>query len=183
MATDTVERRSPLGALAGDMQCACSGARFSCREDPFRVLTEIRCAPAWVHLAAGVVGGDPPSTGTLFTREGSFVIGLGPQWWMSDAPEGSMPLRGTAQVSAVEVSAQRTTLLLGGTAVRDVLAHGCSIDLHPLHFQPGSAVQTLLAKARVILARTGSDEYRLWVQASFARYVAVWLMDASVEYR
>jgi len=41
----------------------------------------------------------------------------------------------------------------------------------------------LLAKAAVIVARSGLDQYRVWVRASFARYLAMWLMDASVEYR
>ena len=113
----------------------------------------------------------------------SCVIGLGPHWWMLDAPDGAASLKNSAGVAAVDVSAQRTPLILEGSAVRDVLAHGTALDLHPDHFREGAAAQTLLAKAAVILARSGPDQYRVWVRASFARYPAAWLMDASVEYR
>ena len=41
----------------------------------------------------------------------------------------------------------------------------------------------MLAKAGVILARTGADENRVWVRGSFARYMAEWTLDVSVEDR
>ncbi|PBC49169.1 sarcosine oxidase subunit gamma, partial [Rhodococcus sp. ACS1] len=67
---------------------------------------------------------------------------------------------------------------------RDILAKGCSIDLHPTVFRPGTAVQTMLGLAGVILTAlddTGTD-YRILVRASFARYLAAWLIDAAEEY-
>ena len=66
---------------------------------------------------------------------------------------------------------------------RDVLAQGCSLDLHRDFFAVGSAAQSLLAKAGVVIARTNADEYRVWVRASFARYLTEWSIDASAEYR
>jgi sarcosine oxidase subunit gamma len=144
---------------------------------------EIRCAPTEVTSAAAALGGDLPGIGALANIGTSLVIGLGPQWWMVDAPDGSPPLNVPSSVSAVDVSAQRTPLILDGTCARDVLAHGMALDLHPDHFPEGAAAQTLLAKAGVIVARTAPDQYRVWVRASFARYLAAWLIDASVEYR
>jgi sarcosine oxidase subunit gamma len=183
MATDMLRRRTPLGPLADQLERICSGPRFSCREDPFRVLTDIRCTASAVSLAGDTMDCLPPAVGAMARVGASYVVGLGPRWWMVDAPDGSAPLRGQAELSAVDVSAQYTSLLLHGTAVPDVLAHGTSIDLHEDHFVSRAAVQTLLAKARVTLARAGHDDYRLWVQASYARYLALWLMDASAEHR
>jgi sarcosine oxidase subunit gamma len=83
----------------------------------------------------------------------------------------------------VDVSAQRTTLLLGGSRVRDVLAHGCSLDLHPSRFPAGACAQTMLAHAPVILLALPAGEFWVLVRASFAAYLADWLFDATLEDR
>jgi sarcosine oxidase subunit gamma len=183
MAIDSLRRRTPLGPMAERLRRTCSSARFVCREQPFRVITDVRCASTAMSAAADTMGVDPPSVGEVVVTGASTVIGLGPGWWMVDAPDGSAPLDGSVHVSAVDVSAQYASLLLQGTSVRDVLAHGTTSDLHPDHLLCGRAVQAVLAKAGITLARTGVDEFRLWVQASYARYLATWLMDASLEYR
>ena len=59
----------------------------------------------------------------------------------------SRPLGG----AVVDVSAQRIGVRLSGSRARDVLAKGCSIDLHPRVFVRGSAVQTTVGLAGVIL--------------------------------
>jgi sarcosine oxidase subunit gamma len=91
---------------------------------------------------------------------------------------------GAEPASVVDVSAQRTTILVAGAHARDLLAHGCALDLHPTAFPVGRCAQTLLARAQVVLvAIDGEPAYWLLVRSSFARYVAEWLEDASVEYR
>jgi sarcosine oxidase subunit gamma len=62
--------------------------------------------------------------------------------------------------------------------VRDLLAAGCSLDLHPRAFAPDRCAQTLLARAQVILEQRGEDAFRLHVRGSFAVYLASWLIDA-----
>ena len=73
---------------------------------------------------------------------------------------------------------------LRGEHARDVLAKGCSLDLHPTVFGPGAAAQTMLGLAAVVLIPlndTGTD-YRILVRSSFARYLADWLIDAAEEF-
>ena len=84
----------------------------------------------------------------------------------------------------IDVSAQRTTLRLGGSHARDVLAKGCSLDLHPAVFSAGTAAQTTLGLAGVILIALDDAglDYRILVRASFARYLADWLIDAAEEF-
>ena len=82
------------------------------------------------------------------------------------------------------MSGQRTTLRLRGSHSRDVLAKGCSLDLHPRAFGEGTAAQTMLGQAGVILLAVdanGADD-RILVGSSFARYLADWLLDAAGEY-
>jgi sarcosine oxidase subunit gamma len=83
-------------------------------------------------------------------------------------------LRGSG--SLVDVSAQRTVLRLTGPDARDVLSAGCALDLAA--FPPGSAAQTTLAKAGIVLLAE-EDGYRVLVRSSFAHYLTEWLADAA----
>ena len=119
------------------------------------------------------------------------VLWLGPDEWLVVAPPGApeeleKSLRlalGTEAGAVVDLSAHRTTVELAGDRAREVLAKGCSLDLHPSVFREGSCAQTLLAQAPVLLLSRGDDaSYWLLVRASFATYLADWLLDASSEY-
>jgi sarcosine oxidase subunit gamma len=84
----------------------------------------------------------------------------------------------------VDVSAQRTVIEVARADARDLLLKGCALDLHPRVFGVGRCAQTLLARAQVVLVpRTDEPAYRVFVRASFAEYLAEWLLDAAAEYR
>jgi sarcosine oxidase, subunit alpha len=100
------------------------------------------------------------------------TLSLGPDWWL---------LLGSSDPSGVDVSAQRTTLELRGPRVRDVLMTGCALDLET--FPTGACAQTLLAQAQVVLYRVGDAIFWILVRASFAGYLADWLLDAMVEHQ
>jgi sarcosine oxidase subunit gamma len=103
------------------------------------------------------------------------ALWLGPdEWLVIDASEDEFP--GAAVV--VDVSANRVCLELVGDDVEDVLAQGCSLDLHPSVFAPGRCAQTLLAKAQVILHRRDDETFRILVRPSYAPYLRAWLEDA-----
>jgi sarcosine oxidase subunit gamma len=85
-------------------------------------------------------------------------------------------------VTTVDVSANRVGLEVAGPAARELLGFGCSIDLDAPGFGPGRCVQTLLARAGVIIWGTAGAEapvYRTLVRPSFAGYLAAWLADAT----
>ena len=66
-------------------------------------------------------------------------------------------------------------LHLSGTPVRDVLAQGCPLDLHPRQFGTGSSAGSLFFKASVWLWQTDeAPVYEMLVRNSFRGYV--WLM-------
>jgi len=73
-------------------------------------------------------------------------------------------------------------LTLRGPATRQVLAKGCSLDLHPSKFIEGDCAQTTLAHAGVTLIMQDKERFSLICRTSFAPYVADWLMDAGMEY-
>jgi sarcosine oxidase subunit gamma len=120
------------------------------------------------------------------------LVWLGPDEWLltstTETPEelearvraAVLPLGG----SAADVSAQRICLRLTGARVRDVLAKGCSIDLHPRVFGRGSSAQTALGQAGVVLLALSDavDDVVVLVRSSFAGYLADWLLDAALEF-
>ncbi|MCZ2818117.1 sarcosine oxidase subunit gamma [Modestobacter sp. VKM Ac-2984] len=118
------------------------------------------------------------------------LIWLGPDEWLLTSP-GTAPeaLEEELQTllrpvggSAADVSAQRISLRLGGPQARQVLAKGCSIDLHPRVFTAGQSTQTALGQAAVVLLALDEDEFAVLVRSSFAGYLASWLLDASLEH-
>jgi sarcosine oxidase, subunit gamma len=116
----------------------------------------------------------------------------GPDEWLVVGPDGdaaeivaqaSAALNG-APGSVVDVSADRTTIALAGSAAREVLEKGMTIDLHPRAFGPDRAAATTIARTRVVLWQVGEEPaYRLLVRGSFASYLADWLIDATAEFR
>ena len=67
-------------------------------------------------------------------------------------------------------------LTLGGPHVRDVLARGCTLDLHPAVFREGNCAQTGLARASVLIACIDdAGAFEIVVRRSFADYLCRWL--------
>jgi sarcosine oxidase subunit gamma len=129
---------------------------------------------------------------TTIDGQDATVIWLGPQEWLvTSSSRGGEDLETRLRDrlsehggAAVDVSAQRTTVRLRGARARDVLAKGCSLDLHPTVFGRGAAAQTMLGLAVVVLlplSDNGTD-YQILVRSSFAGYLAGWLLDAAEEF-
>ncbi len=134
----------------------------------------------------------PTVPNTWVPTDAGRALWLGPDEWLvtstAEAPEelearvraAVVPLGG----SAADVSAQRITLRLTGERVRNVLAKGCAIDLHPRVFGRGMSAQSTLGLAGVVLLALtdAGDDYLVLVRSSFAGYLADWLLDAALEF-
>ena len=88
----------------------------------------------------------------------------------------------TDHFAITDVSDSLCALSLSGPAVRDILAKGCSLDLHPSKFVAGTCAQSLLSHAAVTLMALSDNTFILICRASFAPYVHDWIVDASLEY-
>jgi sarcosine oxidase subunit gamma len=160
--------------------------------EPFVAMVDVRLGTVGAE-ASTALGVDLPTTpNTWVPSDAGRAVWLGPDEWLlsstTETPEefegrvraAALPLGG----SATDVSAQRIGLRLTGARVRDILAKGCSIDLHPRVFGWGSSAQTALGQAGVVLlalSDTG-DDYLVLVRSSFAGYLGDWLLDAALEF-
>ncbi|MDX3658833.1 sarcosine oxidase subunit gamma family protein [Streptomyces sp. ID05-26A] len=165
-------------------------------EVPFRSQLTVRVSdPDAIAAMGATLGVDFPSAACTFSSgTGRFgdveVLWLGPdEFLVTASPDLQVTIEevlrgalGTAGGSVVDTSAQRTTVVLQGPQSREVLAHGCSVDLHPAAAPVGTCVQTLLARTGIVLQVTGEDTITILVRSSFAEYFAAWLADACTEY-
>jgi sarcosine oxidase subunit gamma len=160
--------------------------------EPFVAMADVRLRAVGAEASAALGVELPTAPNTWEPAGTGRAVWLGPDEWLltstTETPE-ELEARVRAAVlpwggSATDVSAQRIGLRLTGARVREVLAKGCSIDLHPRVFGRGSCVQTALGQAGVVLlALSGAgDNYVVLVRSSFAGYLADWLLDAALEF-
>ena len=176
MTADPLTPTGPLDAWAGRFAALPTGIRITA--EPFVAMVDVRLDPARASAL-----GLPTTPSTWVARGDGRAIWLGPDEWLVTSPSRRPPELPDADV-VIDVSGQRTTLHLAGEHVRAVLATGCALDLHPRAFPRGSAAQTVLGTAGVVLLAlddTGT-EYEILVRSSFARYLADWLLDAAGEF-
>jgi sarcosine oxidase, subunit gamma len=160
--------------------------------EPFVAMVDVRLGTVGSESSTAL-GVDLPTAPNTWVPTGTGrAVWLGPDEWLLTSTIGTpeelearvrsavLPLGG----SATDVSAQRIGLRLTGARVRDVLAKGCSIDLHPRVFDRGSSVQTTLGQAGAVLLALSDagDDYLVLVRSSFAGYLADWLLDAALEF-
>jgi sarcosine oxidase subunit gamma len=117
------------------------------------------------------------------------LIWSGPEQWlahMEPAPAAGMeamlaPLAGMA--SLVDQSHGRTILRVTGARVRDALAKGFPIDLHPRAFKPGDTAVTSVAHIGAQIWQTeDAPTYEIAVARGFALSFWQWLEASAAEY-
>lgn len=190
---ETLTATSPLEGVSDRFTQLPPTVKLS--EEPFVAMVDLRADPDGpaATQAAAILGLELPTTpSTYVTNDTLTAIWMGPdEWLITGGTRSAATLETQLRTAvsedggaAIDVSAQRTTLRLSGPDARDVLAKGCSLDLHPKVFTKGTAAQTMLGLAGVVLIAlddAGTD-YRILVRASFARYLADWLIDAAEEF-
>jgi sarcosine oxidase subunit gamma len=190
-----ISAESPLATRAIQLATAADADQLRMQEIAFTTQINLRVDPESftakrIGTAIGVML--PTRPGDVATSCDGAVLWLGPDEWLIVGPERESERLHTTLREALggdfgavtDVSAQRTIIEVSGPRARDVLAKGCAIDLHPRAFGRNRCVQTLLARAQVVLVCRDANTPRYWlmVRSSFARYLADWLADAAGEY-
>ncbi|MEV1068409.1 sarcosine oxidase subunit gamma family protein [Streptomyces sp. NPDC050263] len=193
----TAPPRSPLSHAAGRLAAAtrASGGAIRLAELPFLAQLDVRLDAKGAAADAVGLALDlqlPLEPNSVVHAGELSVLWLGPDEWLLMGRPGTQRdlesrIREAAEdapVSVTDVSAQRTTLLVTGPRARDLLAHGCPLDLHPRAFGAGRCAQTTLGRTQVVLVARDEPRAGFWVlvRASFAGYLTDWLLDAATEY-
>ncbi len=146
---------------------------------------------AFKSAAGKAIGQALPRSTNTFADGERRVYWLGPNEWLlvtaaDDASELSSAL-GEAlagqHASINDLSGGQIALRLSGIRTRDLLAKGCTLDLHPSMFKQGDCAQSALAKANVLIACVdGQQQFDVIVRRSFADYLFAWLRHAGAEF-
>ena len=174
-----------------------SGGELALGQERLWHQVNLRIDPNAAGSLTDTLGGPLPlDPNTVTTTATGQIVWLGPDDWLVLSPqrrsdlESAVRAAASAPVSVVDVSAARTVIRMSGPAARDVLAHGCGLDLDAARFPPGTCAQTRLALANIVLIAPhdqpadfeASPAFLILVRPSFASYLATWLLDAATEY-
>lgn len=84
--------------------------------------------------------------------------------------------------AVTDVSSGYKVLRLSGQPVREVLAQGCPLDLHPRAFAVGRSAGSHFFKASVLLWQTdAAPQFELLVRRSYVGYVQLMLQRCTLE--
>jgi len=139
-----------------------------------------------VNTAFGVALPDGPRRTTV----GSVTFaGTGPDQWLASAEAAeaagfAAKLRARVGPFAAvsDQSDARLVLQLSGPRVRDVLAKGLAIDLHPKSFKPGDVANTLIAYVGVQIDMLDDATWQLTAPRSMAGTFWSWLSASAAEF-
>jgi sarcosine oxidase, subunit gamma len=147
---------------------------------------------AFRRAAASALGVELPIQPGSVSEGGAVrIVWAGPDDWFVIAPKGHAEALASKLREAMagqhhavtDVSSGYTVLHLSGTSVREVLAQGCPLDLHPRAFHCGSSAGSHFFKASVWLWQTEeAPAFELLVRRSFTGYVWLMLERCSVEH-
>lgn len=128
-----------------------------------------------------------PRARRFATRGDLTCVWAGPGRWLFEADDPLLADRLRAdfgtQVSIVDQSCSSLDVDVHGARVRDVLAKGVPIDLHPTAFGVGTVAFTLVSRIDVQLRQLGDQpRYRLSVSRSYFDSFLNWLTASAAEF-
>jgi heterotetrameric sarcosine oxidase gamma subunit len=166
---------------------ASAGIAFCVRTD--LTLIDLRGDPQNAEFLAGAQGALgcalPLKANTTARGPDCDVLWLGPDAWLLVSGQAGK-INETLPINRgflTDVSHGRAAFRISGPRTRDLLAKGCSLDLHPRAFQAGQCAQTSLAHVGVLLHLCGDGgEFDLYCARSYAAHLWHWLAEAASEY-
>ena len=185
-----VQCRLPAGPVDG------GPAGVVLKEIPFQAHFNLRGDPgdaAFLVAVEDVLGLTlPTQANTIIRRPHLRVAWLGPDEWLMIVTPDNPRVSSTQLAGALatfhhalnDLSGGQTIISVSGPHALDVLAKGCTLDMHPRVFGPGQCAQSHLAKCSVLIIphATNLSGYDVVVRRSFADYLWQWLVKAGSEY-
>lgn len=119
----------------------------------------------------------------------TLLVGTGPGRWLwldgSATPTNAATLAENLRdlASVADQSNGHALLKLGGSRVRDLLAKGVDIDLHPKQFSVGSVAATGIAHIPILLWQTDAQpSFEIALPRSYSESFYAWLEESAAEF-
>jgi sarcosine oxidase, subunit gamma len=149
-------------------------------------IAALRDGAAPLTRIAGELGIALVPTGRVAAAaSGALVLSVRPGRWLllfTPGPPGERAARWQAALAGQGVAVDQSSALAGlhvcGSAVRELLARGCRLDLAPEVFAPGRAAATIMVQLPVVLAALPSG-LLLLTPATTAAHLEEWLAAAA----
>jgi sarcosine oxidase subunit gamma len=137
-----------------------------------------------------VTGLEVPRGPKRVVAKGLALIGTAPGQWLAVAEDAdatkmldALTLELAGHAAITEQSDSKAVIRISGTRARDVMAKGCSLDLHQRVFKPGDAATTAVALIDCQLWQIDdAPSYDLAVPSSFAESFWSWLAASAAEF-
>ena len=81
--------------------------------------------------------------------------------------------------NAVDYSAGLAVFRIAGPGARDLLAAGCGLDFRDEKFPVGNCCRTRFAQIAAIIAADGPEQFDIYVERSYEKYLGDWLRDSA----
>ena len=114
------------------------------------------------------------------------IFWLGPSEWLvwTGAREAALTALteslGELHAAVADVSDYYAALRLSGGLAREVLAHGCPLDLHESVFRPGDCAQTRFRAAAILICQADDrPTYEVQMRWSYAEYLRRYLAEVA----
>jgi sarcosine oxidase subunit gamma len=135
-------------------------------------------------------GFEPPLEPRYVSAAGVAFAWSGPAQWLAigeSANGDALVARLRAELSGLASISDQTdglaVIRLRGPDVRDLLAKGLPVDLHPRAFAPGHAAVTALGQVRLHIWQVDAEPtYDLAVPTSYGAYVWRWIEAAAAQF-
>ena len=192
--SESLERRhglEPLLAASGKSRVAQPAVTVRVRGDLGHINLRGRASDnGLLKVVEQELGQALPVEPNTFSAGEHRVCWLGPDEWLLLTPgAGAADLArrldgklSSGHAAVNDVSGGQVALMLEGPGCRDLLARGCTLDLHPHVFRVGDCAQSGLAKANVFIALVDdTPAFMVVVRRSFADYLCRWLARAGCD--
>lgn len=146
------------------------------------VVLRIRGASDETIAAVSAVLGSPLPLTPNRAAGGNLWLAPG-EWLLTSASDEILSRLAAALAGTTfhltDVTQGRSVFAISGEYSRDLIARGCSLDLHPRVFEAGNCAQSLFAQVPALLHRVSEDLFHLYVDTSHEAYLLAWLKHVS----
>lgn len=131
--------------------------------------------------------------GAALSAPGKTVVGrgialwVGPERWFVVAAgrndlADELEKAAGGSLAITDLSQSRTVLRISGPKLRDVIAQGCAVDLHPRAAAAGDCFVTAVARHSALLHLVDDATADIYVYRSFGQDLVEWLLEAAAPY-